>query len=293
MKDHRYWQNLIMPDRQCKFNYHHVPVPVRLNIDCGDGASNGPNIWLLFWQQDETEIPYRWETNLYEARFGGTRLVHLNQSESLADNLGAAGKLIMADNVPAWRQADNALTQASLQASLANVAEADALLTALNRSEISSDLAHQAEMLQQHLPYLNGPPLPDHTVKATWGEEIQLRGYTVQTSPGHDSMDHLTVTLFWLAMRQPEKEYTIFLHWRDNENTNLAQIDFRPYDGLLSTQPWRPGQMIRETRVLNVPNPDPHQIYKLVAGIYDLETLQRLPLANDHSHENTFELNWQ
>jgi hypothetical protein len=289
MNDYRIWQNFMIPERRCASQYIHWPHP-RLGISCTDGKQNGPNVWLVFWHWRALDVPYAWDSPLAQTQFENTRLIHISQSEVLSDNLKQAGELIRSDNVSPERAARNALALAHMYASLADTSRANLLLEPVSDVVTKDDLAHQAQTLQHYLPYLGGTALPEVNSRATWGNQIQLRGYSVHSSVASDGMYDIAVTMFWQITRPPQKDYTFFLHWRDESNTNLEQIDFRPYDGLMPTMQWLPGEIIRETRTLHVPMPDSGKTYKLVIGIYDLETLERLPLENDSSHENVLEL---
>ncbi len=290
MKPYGYWQNLIMPDRHCTFKYQNVPVPVRVNISCFDGSPNGPNVWLIFWQQDATIPAYAGGQSHLEAEFGNTRILYLNQEENLADTLQRVGELVMQDNVDTSRTIDNGLTTAAMHATLADTAAMEQLFTSFDQAEINPELIQSIQLFQQQMPYLSGSRLPEKIVRANWADQIQLYGYTVETIPINEDMSNLVITLFWLTRHQPQKDYTIFLHWLDTDNNNLAQLDFRPYDGFYSTINWLPGQIFRETRTLQIPKPDPNQAYHINLGLYELETLQRLPLIDQYSGEDVFEL---
>jgi hypothetical protein len=289
MNDYRIWQNFMIPERRCASQYIHWPHP-RLGISCTDGKQNGPNVWLVFWHWRALDVPYAWDSPLAQTQFENTRLIHISQSEVLSDNLKQAGELIRSDNVSPERAARNALALAHMYASLADTSRANLLLEPVSDVVTKDDLAHQAQTLQHYLPYLGGTALPEVNSRATWGNQIQLRGYSVHSSVASDGMYDIAVTMFWQITQPPQKDYTFFLHWRDESNMNLEQMDFRPYDGLMPTMQWLPGEIIRETRTLHVPMPDSGKTYKLVIGIYDLETLERLPLENDSSHENVLEL---
>jgi uncharacterized membrane protein len=290
----RVWQNLLMPDRRCIAHYVHVPH-TGLRVTCEDGPDNGPSVWLVFWQAQLPAIPYTWDSPLVEAQFGNTRLVHVTESQVLADNLAVAGDLVLADSVPSERSARNAFTLANMYASMADIPRASALLHSVSDADLETgeSILGQVRELQRYLPHFGGAVLPETSSRATWGDQIQLLGYTLRSNTAGEGKHVITVTLFWQAIRPPKHDYSFFLHWRAEDNTNLGQVDYRPYDGLLPTTSWQSGEIVRETRTFEIPAPESGKIYRLVVGIYDAETMQRLPLQNDQSSENVLELaNW-
>jgi len=289
INNYRTWQSLLAPQHRCTSHYIALPR-VRAGVTCGDGGGNGPGIWLVFWQPQATEVPYVWDSPRVAASFGTTRVVELAQSEVLRNNLDQAAELILSDVVSPERISRNALAMAHMYASMADTSRAQALLQSVGQIDTKDDLAGKAAALQELVPYLGGVALPETLSGATWGGQIRLYGYALQVQPSLQGIYDLTVTLFWQAVGRPEGDYTFFLHWRDPKNTNLAQIDFRPYDGLLPTTQWQAGEIIRETRRLQVPAPQLGKSYRLVVGVYDAGTMERLRLENDQSSENVLEL---
>jgi len=288
----RVWQNLLMPDRRCSAHYVHVPH-TGFQVACEDGpAGNGPSVWLVFWQAQLPAIPYTWDSPLVEAQFGDTRLVHVDESQVLIDNLAVAGDLVLADSVPLERFARNSFTLANMYASMADVPQASALLQSVADADLEAGepIIGQVRELQRYLPHFGGAMLPETSSRATWGDQIQLLGYTLRSNTAGEGKHVITVTLFWQAIRPPKYDYNFFLHWREENNSTLGQVDFRPYDGLLPTTSWQTGEIVRETRTFEIPAPEPGKIYRLMVGIYDAKTMQRLPLKNDQSNESALEL---
>ena len=292
MGNFRIWQNLLMADRRCIAHYVHVPH-TGFKVTCEDGtAGNGPSVWLVFWDGQLPAIPYTWDSPLVEAQFGNTRLVHVNESQILADNLAVAGDLVLADSVPLERSARNSYTLANMYASMAEIPQASALLQSVADADLESgeSIIGEARGLQRFLPHFGGAVLPETSSRAIWGDQIQLLGYTLQSNTAAEGKHVITVTLFWQAIRPAEQDYNFFLHWREEDNSTLGQVDFRPYDGLLPTTSWQTGEIVRETRTFEIPAPESGKIYRLLVGIYDAKTMQRLPLQNDQSNESALEL---
>jgi hypothetical protein len=290
------WQNLVMPEHKAVSHYIHLPHP-GLAVSYEDGEEDGPQVWLVFWQRLASATPFIGDSSLVEAQFGNTRLVRISQGDTLSANLEKAGELILSDrDVSVERATRNTLGMAHLYASMADIPRVQALLDT-GRSWLESlnstarkDAVDKAEALIPYLPYLGGAAWPETGSQATWGDQIRLRGYTLRSNPVGETGYDITVTLFWQAKSPLRKDYSFFLHWRDEHNVTLAQVDFLPYDGRLPFQIWLPGEIIRETRTLHVPIVPPNETHRLVVGIYDPENGERLPLENDSSNENVLEL---
>ena len=74
-----------------------------------------------------------------------------------------------------------------------------------------------------------------------------------------------------------DRSYTVFLHLEDSQGKLVAQSDGLPAAGTRPTSAWAPGEVIADRRVLALPAGLPAANYRLTAGMYLLETLERLP----------------
>ncbi len=139
-------------------------------------------------------------------------------------------------------------------------------------------------------------PDPAHPLEANFGHLVRLTGYTVepeQPTPGTS----IRLTLYWRAMALIPHDYTVFVHLRrpgGGVSTGSAQVvaqaDHRPLDTLYPTTLWPIGETIRESSELSLPPDLPPGDYELWAGLYRLETGERLPVQNDASGENAVKL---
>jgi hypothetical protein len=100
----------------------------------------------------------------------------------------------------------------------------------------------------------------------------------------------IPITTFWQALKPISTDYTIFLHLRDPAGQTVAQLDFRPFEGAYPTWRWLPGSTIAETRLWQLPPNLPPGPYTLHAGLYQVQTLARLPLIEDNAGENAVSL---
>jgi hypothetical protein len=132
-------------------------------------------------------------------------------------------------------------------------------------------------------------PEPRHSVEAAFGDMVQLTGYTLepeQPAPGQTAR----LTLYWRPLAPLPHDYTVFVHLRRPGGETVTQADHRPLDNLYPTSLWPPGEIIRESSDLPVPEALPSGRYDLWIGLYRLETGQRLPVRNDASGENAVRL---
>ena len=124
-------------------------------------------------------------------------------------------------------------------------------------------------------------PEPDHRMEAVVGDSIRLLGYEVdaeRVSPG----DTVRLTLFWEALAPLDTDYTVFSHLLGGHNPATqgpmwAGHDSPPLQGHYPTTVWQPGEVILDVHPLAIPTDTPPGEYELEAGLYELETMTRLP----------------
>lgn len=130
---------------------------------------------------------------------------------------------------------------------------------------------------------------PNHPLHpaATLGENVRLLGYDVwgngdQMPTAVRSGEELRARLFWEVKKSLETDYTAFVHLVGPDNQLVAQHDQEPLGGFFPTSYWQPGQVVRdELYTLRLPDDAAPGTYTLYAGMYDLESGQRLPVRRD------------
>jgi hypothetical protein len=113
-------------------------------------------------------------------------------------------------------------------------------------------------------------------LRADLGDRIRLLGYSLsseQVKPG----DTLLLTLYWQALAPIDRGYTVFTHLQDASGQIQAQMDSEPQGGGLPTDRWTVGQIVQDNYALRVPD-TASGAHTLLAGMYLLETLERLPV---------------
>jgi len=131
------------------------------------------------------------------------------------------------------------------------------------------------------------PDTPAQPLSAHLGEHIALRGYTLldDTLPAGDI---LQLTLFWQALEKPPARYKVFVQLLDAANHIVGQRDSEPGSGLSLTINWQPGQEVCDNHGVLIRPGTPPGKYRLIVGMYDLMTGQRLPITVDGDMEGDY-----
>jgi 4-amino-4-deoxy-L-arabinose transferase-like glycosyltransferase len=119
-----------------------------------------------------------------------------------------------------------------------------------------------------------------HRLDWRLGDVAILRGYTVSPDvavPG----ERVTVTLYWEPIRRPEHNYTVFVHLFGENNTLVGARDTYPGLGNDPTLYWSPGEIIVDATPVPISVEATGPILlEIEAGLYDLETGDRLPITD-------------
>lgn len=127
----------------------------------------------------------------------------------------------------------------------------------------------------------------------TLGNEIQLLGYSLSETAPYPPGSLANLTLHWGALAKPSVDYTVFIHLLDEESQVVASWDAPPVGGDYPTHLWSTGEIVEDTHHLNLPSDLPSGDYQLLVGLYQLDTLQRLPAFDAQSqrvHDDTIPL---
>jgi hypothetical protein len=117
-----------------------------------------------------------------------------------------------------------------------------------------------------------------HATNYSFGSALRLAGYSLRNGslvPG----DVLQLDLYWQAVEQPDRNYTVFVHVLDESGQTVAQRDAMPRDNTLPTTQWPIGEVIDDTLLVPLPPDLPAGAYSLALGIYYWETMEKLPVG--------------
>ncbi|MGQ9683714.1 MAG: glycosyltransferase family 39 protein [Anaerolineae bacterium] len=118
-------------------------------------------------------------------------------------------------------------------------------------------------------------------VQQRFADHIILQGYNLDRQtvrPG----ETIHLTLFWRAEGIPEADYTVFTHLLGAGDAMLGQEDAPSWSGEAPTSTWTAGRTFCDTYALTVRDDAPAGDARLVVGLYNPATMERLsPLGPD------------
>lgn len=125
---------------------------------------------------------------------------------------------------------------------------------------------------------------PQYVLNQPFGEgpQIYLIGYDLEPAAGE-----LKLGLYWRCETPPAVDYTTFAHVRNAAGDIVAQQDRPPLAGAYPTGLWDPGEIIADTMNIPLPAELAPGPYRLVVGMYDVETGQRLAVPGQPASEVT------
>ena len=106
-------------------------------------------------------------------------------------------------------------------------------------------------------------------------DQVSLTTYAL-SSREVESGDVLQLQLAWQAEQVPETDYTVFVQLLDQRNQVVAQHDAPPLSGERPTSGWQPGEIVLDNRGILIPPGTAPGDYRLIAGMYDPATGERL-----------------
>jgi len=115
------------------------------------------------------------------------------------------------------------------------------------------------------------------------GDRITLTGYdpvATVVEPG----DTLDLGLYWQASDAIATSYKIFVHVVSADEQVVAQDDSMPQGNTRPTTSWQAGQLILDEHAIRLPDDLPPGEYRLYVGMYELESMQRLPIVAEGEH---------
>lgn len=120
------------------------------------------------------------------------------------------------------------------------------------------------------------PPI-DRTLTATFGDEIQLQGYSFE-----QQNDQLNLQLAWAAALEPTQNYKFFVHLYAPNNTDqvLRQIDAEPLGFTYPTSDWVAGEIVIETLSFDLSGLAAGD-YPIGIGWYRPSDFSRLSITSD------------
>jgi hypothetical protein len=91
----------------------------------------------------------------------------------------------------------------------------------------------------------------------------------------------LALDLRWSAQRSVSVNYTLFIHLTDSSGQIVAQLDHPLGGTTFPTSAWLTGDVFFDRESVRIPANLRPGSYELRVGLYDLRTMQRLPVTAD------------
>jgi 4-amino-4-deoxy-L-arabinose transferase-like glycosyltransferase len=126
----------------------------------------------------------------------------------------------------------------------------------------------------------NPPPSIAHPLNLRLGDGIELLGYDLdrlEVVPGGT----LHLTLYWHALKELDRSYSVFNHLIAGGQRIWGQKDGVPGAGALPTSSWIAGEYIVDEYDVPVWEDTPAGQYLIETGMYDPQTLIRLPIFDE------------
>jgi 4-amino-4-deoxy-L-arabinose transferase-like glycosyltransferase len=122
------------------------------------------------------------------------------------------------------------------------------------------------------------PPAIAHPLEVSLGQPplLKLSGYDA----GFPADNALPITLYWQAQAEMSANYTVFVQLLNSAGQVVAQVDRQPQEGAAPTTSWLPGEFLTDSYNLSLPLNLPPGPYRLITGLFDAATGQRLPVAS-------------
>jgi hypothetical protein len=108
--------------------------------------------------------------------------------------------------------------------------------------------------------------------------KVRLLSYQLDTSR-MKAGGEVSLTLYWQALREMDESYIVFTQLLDEANQIWGQKDNPPASGRSLTSEWREGEVVEDSYVIPVQADAPQGTYRLIVGMYDPQTMQRLPVS--------------
>ena len=115
-------------------------------------------------------------------------------------------------------------------------------------------------------------------VGAVLDRRVTLLGFDLESRSYH-SGDSFTLTLYWRARTELDTSYTVFVHLVSEDGRIWAQQDNIPHNGEWPTTGWMQGEVVPDEHRLTVSADIPPGAYRLITGMYQAESGQRLTAA--------------
>jgi hypothetical protein len=128
-------------------------------------------------------------------------------------------------------------------------------------------------MIRVSGPALERPPLHPRGVELAG--VMRLMGYD-QSSSSVRPGESLAITLYWQPQSEIDFDYSSYVHLVDEAGRGITQSDHQLGGEYYPTSLWRPGEVLRDSHMLAIPQDVAPGVYRLVSGMYRYPSLEPL-----------------
>lgn len=142
--------------------------------------------------------------------------------------------------------------------------------------EVKAQLEPSADMpplVRVTGPAMERPPL--HPRQVTLAGIMRLVGYDQSPASARPG-ETLAITLYWQPQSEIDVDYSSYVHLVDGAGRGITQRDHRPGGDYYPTSLWRPGEVLRDSHVLTIPQDVAPGVYRLLVGMYRYPSLEPL-----------------
>ncbi len=124
----------------------------------------------------------------------------------------------------------------------------------------------------------------DPALPVQFGPYILLEGFEVVNTRANIGQA-LILILYWRALGQVDRNYTVFAHLLDASGTMIAGSDSQPHRGNWPTSLWEPGHLVEDAVVIPITSDVPSgSRYRVEVGMYYLPTMERLSILKENQN---------
>jgi hypothetical protein len=284
LADYEILQKFLNPKTGCTNEYLHMPHP-EFKIDCVASINNhhAANIWLVLWRSREDTIQAALADPphlLTRQRFEAADVIYVANQTGFANTFIQAGEIALAESKTPLRQFENYISLATIYMAARHV---DRALATLDEAAFVSrwpQATEQLTQLQIRLSFLPLPLKPKTAANVVWNDEVVLIGVDQDlNSLQPTASSTIQISFYRQILRPISNRYQFLLHLVNDQGDSVAIYDHQPFDGGRPLTDWLPGQTVRETRMLSLPADLAPGTYRLVTGVYNPDTLERLPIT--------------
>jgi hypothetical protein len=115
------------------------------------------------------------------------------------------------------------------------------------------------------------PPPVEQVVGARFGSAVELHGFA--QGAALQAGEPLSLRLVWQAHGHVAQDYWVFAHLLGPDGQRYAQVDQQ-----YQMSQWQPGVFVEQELLLTLPADAPRGKYRVVLGVYDIQSGERLAL---------------